>query len=118
MKSQSRRSSVSRRLCCVQHSPTSLEREKYSRKLTATDIPKQVAQLLRRHHNAARGSRPHGLRLAVPGAPSVVVSGIVANSLNAGEAMQQANMNNQVFLPRESRRDVSHTVRRIRKATC
>jgi hypothetical protein len=34
------------------------EGEKYSRKLNATDIPKQVAaQLLRRHHSAAQGPR-------------------------------------------------------------
>jgi len=40
------------------------EGEKYSRKLTATGIPKQVAaQLLRGHHNAAQGPRDFNRRI-------------------------------------------------------
>jgi hypothetical protein len=43
--------------------------QKYSRKLTLGDNPKQVAaQLLRQHHSAARGNTPRGFgeRLTYP----------------------------------------------------
>ena len=41
--------------------PLTSDDRKYSRKLTPGDRPKQVAaQLLRDHHNAARGGSPRG----------------------------------------------------------
>jgi len=41
--------------------PLTSEDQKFSRKLSAGDIPKQVAaQLLRLHHRAARGGSPRG----------------------------------------------------------